>query len=134
MGRKDIQPEIECDADLIIELPFFNNQQVTVWHDAEELKKFGTEEFADASYLHQFLDREDFSAAALRENRKDGSKTFVLFFPGGDPKIRTAVHEAIHTVDDILDHLDIPISAENVEVRCYLTDYIVSRLEELYGW
>jgi len=59
--------------------------------------------------------------SALSTGEDGGTYFFMGVFNGN---ISTLCHECVHIVDWILSNKGIPISAENSEVRAYLTDYV----------
>jgi len=61
----------------------------------------------------------------------DGSIYFVMAMRSKDTQI--LIHEVVHLVHFIFDHLGIPVTVENSEIIAYTTDYIYGKLAKHYG-
>lgn len=58
----------------------------------------------------------------------EGDGLFWMIFRERKPGIPVIVHEAVHVVDYLLEFAGIPIEADNAEVRCYMTEWLVEEL------
>ena len=113
--------EVSCDHLIWVD---WLRQTVLVFNDLEESR----------SELERFGGNPDaaLGGAGYATNDIDGSGLFWMVFPGGNPSIITIVHECIHVVDYLLEFAGIPIDAENSEVRCYMTEWLVGQIMQKY--
>jgi len=64
------------------------------------------------------------SAGAGWAEHEDGSGLFWMILPDGCNTPAPVVHECVHVADYLCEHAGIPINADCVEVRCYLTEWL----------
>lgn len=60
----------------------------------------------------------------------EGVSWFAIFI-ADDAPLKTYVHEAVHLADWVMENAGIPCTAENTEVRAYLTAHIFDGLEKV---
>ena len=60
----------------------------------------------------------------------DGSAIFWIVFKTPEPNAGTIVHECIHAVDYLFEFVGAPVSVENSECRCYLTEWLFGKVAD----
>ncbi|WP_306150737.1 hypothetical protein [Roseovarius sp. MMSF_3281] len=112
-----VKTEVDCDHIIYSD---WLRQSVFVFTDfdraCEELSRLGSPSIVMGE------------AGAGYSDHPDGSAVFWMVFKTDNPRIATVVHEAVHVADYLCEFTGIPITPDNVEVRCYLTEWLVSEV------